>query len=184
MKKLFLFVLVTVLLLSLCSCQKSGNPAATDEAPAVTAVAEDNTVIDLYEIPATEAPVSEPADTGSEAVESKIDYKAFEGDYNDEMSQRAYLTARENPDWESVNIVVCWSSSAMEYTRWEMDATYEDDKLVYSNCLEREIYTDEDGNSTEKVIRENGSGFFEWDDGIMKWTGAEDPDCQECVFVR
>ena len=138
-----------------------------------------------------DAPVTTPAVTAEpvtitvaeEEVVDKPDYSAFNGDYNDAFSQRAYATLTENADWESVNIKVWWADSAASFYMWEMNATYDGEKLNYSDCRSAIYTTDEVGNDTEELRYENSSGYFVWDNGILRWTGAEDPDCRYCVFT-
>ena len=119
------------------------------------------------------------------------------GEYQDEVSQRAMATVIANAEAQCVNITVIWGGSATEAAEWTMSAKKEGNKLVYSDCVYKNlIYSDETdqegtgadetgGGAEETVIYENGTGSFEIsDDGKLLWTGAEDEQCQECVFVK
>ena len=180
MKKTLLIAFCLILILSSC---KPAEVSPAESSPA--AATSEPSVIDISlkvdpagSEPANESPASD------EAIDSKPDYSAFNGDYNDAYSQRAYATLAENPDWNSVNIKVWWADSAQSFYMWEMNATYDGENLNYSDCKEVLCTTDEAGNDTEELQHENGSGYFVWDDGILRWTGAEDSDCRYCVFAR
>ena len=138
------------------------------------------------------APPEEP----SEAAATVEEYVALAGEYQDEVSQRASATVIADTESQNLNITVMWGSSAWETTMWTMTATKEGNKLVYSDCKRTElVYSDDSdteesengefgGGAEETVVYENGSGSFEIsDEGKLLWTGAEDPECQECVFV-
>ncbi len=143
----------------------------------------------------TEAAAEAEATTPSpEVVE---EYISLAGEYQDEFSQRASATVITDAENQNVNITVMWSSSATTSTMWMMNATKEGNQLIYNDCVKSElIYSDDTdqegtgdeeigGGAEETVVYENGSGSFEIsDDGKLLWTGAEDPDCQSCVFVR
>jgi len=121
---------------------------------------------------------------GMSTAEMEAFYEAYSGEYADSFSQRAVLTAVSNGD--SLSIQVNWGSSAMENTCWTMTAkVYEDGLLSYYDCTKTEIVFAEDGSETDTIIYENGSGFFNpSDNAILQWGGAEEEDCQECIFVK
>ncbi|MCQ2455034.1 MAG: hypothetical protein MJ090_02675 [Clostridia bacterium] len=124
--------------------------------------------------------------SADEAVDSKPDYQAFVGNYQDKVSQRSTATVTENPDLNSCHIEVLWGNSATETEKWVMDAVWQDEKLSYTNCKNGTVTTDENGNETYKAKYENGKGFFDFDGktGNLSWVGAEDEQCKECVFVK
>ena len=137
-----------------------------------------------------------PPEETSEAVVTAEEYVALAGEYQDEVSQRASATVIADTESQNLNITVMWGSSAWESTMWTMTATKEGNKLVYSDCKRTDmVYSDDSdteesdngefgGGAEETVVYENGSGSFEIsDEGKLLWTGAEDPECQECVFV-
>ncbi len=121
-----------------------------------------------------------------EAVESKPDYSAFAGNYEDKFSQRAYAQITESADKESCHITVHWSSSALEYTEWQMTGIWADEKLSYTDCICRTITTEEDKKENVKTEYENGKGYFTFDGqtGNLSWVGAADEDCRSCVFEK
>ena len=124
-------------------------------------------------VPTQEAVIAE------EAV--KTDYSEFEGTYDDEYSQRATMEATAEED--HLHIVVSWSESAFAYYRWEMNATLEGNRLVYSDCINEYFASDDSPEGPEhNMLYTDGNGYFEVDSGKLKWTGAEDQDCRECVF--
>ena len=121
-----------------------------------------------------------------EAVESKPEYSAFAGNYEDKFSQRAYAQITESADKQSCHITVHWSSSAWEYTEWQMTGIWADEKLSYSDCLCRTITSDDNGKETVKTEYENGKGYFTFDGqtGNLSWVGAADENCRSCIFEK
>ncbi len=143
-----------------------------------------------------EEDAAEPEET-TEAAATVDEIVGLAGEYQDEVSQRATATVIADTESQVLNITVMWGSSAWETTMWTMNATKEDNKLVYSDCKRTEmIYSDDTdeegtgedevgGGAEETVVYENGSGSFEIsDDGKLLWTGASDPECTECVFAQ
>ncbi|MDO4175945.1 MAG: hypothetical protein Q4D99_00505 [Bacillota bacterium] len=113
-------------------------------------------------------------------------YDAIGGEYQDRVSERAEAIVSADLEADCVTIIVSWSSSATEYTEWTMNATInEDNQLVYNDCAKKIIVTDEDGNPvSEENVYSDGKGYFEYaDNGELKWTGAQDEDCRDCIFV-
>ncbi|MGX8774603.1 MAG: hypothetical protein ACSW8G_06060 [Bacillota bacterium] len=138
-----------------------------------------------------------PAEDAESVAENVDEIVALAGEYQDEVSQRATATVITNTESQNLNITVMWGSSAWETTMWTMTATKEGNKLVYSDCKRTEMIFSDDtdsegtgndeigGGAEETVVYENGSGSFEVStDGKLLWTGAADPECQECVFVQ
>ena len=133
------------------------------------------------------ASAEETAVTKPEAVEEeepeKPDYYVFDGTYDDEYSQRAMMEATAEED--HLHIVVSWSESAFAYYRWELNAKMEENRLVYSDCINEYFAADDSPEGPEhKTLYTGGTGYFEVENGKLKWTGAEDPDCRECVFSK
>ncbi len=142
----------------------------------------------------TEETVTEETTQSTETVD---EYVELAGEYQDEYSQRASATVITDAETRSINITVMWSGSATTAAMWTMNATKEGNQLVYSDCVKTElIYSDDTdqegtgdeeigGGAEETVVYENGSGSFEIsEDGKLLWNGAEEPECQSCVFVR
>ncbi|MBR0443921.1 MAG: hypothetical protein IJK14_00900 [Clostridia bacterium] len=125
--------------------------------------------------------VPEPEIT--EDVQQKTDYSVFAGDYEDEYSQRAMMEAEAGES--GLHIVVSWSDSAFAYYRWEMKAVLEGDRLVYSDCINEYFASDDSPEGpSHDILYTNGTGYFEVDSGKLKWTGAQDDSCRECVFSK
>lgn len=145
---------------------------------------------------ATTAETEAAEEETTQSPEIVEEYVALAGEYQDEYSQRASATVITDAENQSVNITVMWSGSATTAAMWTMNATKEGNQLVYSDCVKTElIYSDDTdqegtgdeevgGGAEETVVYENGSGSFEIsEDGKLLWTGAEEPECQSCVFV-
>ncbi len=127
---------------------------------------------------------AETEDITSSLAMADVDYSIFEGNYDDSFSQRATAEVSVNSDGNSVLIKVWWGSSAMETCFWEMNATFDGNRLNYSDCTKTNITFHDEGVDEEDVKYTNGSGYFEWSDGLLKWTGAVDESCVDCVFQR
>lgn len=117
-------------------------------------------------------------DTVDDGSTEETNLDIYLGDYEDAYSQRAQMSVTLNDDG-SLQMVVDWSSSAFEYTEWVMNATLDGDKLTYSDCKETN-YSEEN----EEVVYENQAGYFEIDGSSLKWTGAYDENCKECIFKK
>ena len=137
----------------------------------------------------TEETTAETAteETVTEETAVEYNYENLAGEYQDKTSQRATATLISDPEVGNVKISVMWSGSATEATKWEMTAEIDGSKLVYKDCKRVEMIFAEDGDAAsepeETVVYENGEGYFEIsDDGALKWTGAADEECQDCVF--
>ena len=178
-KKWFVLLIAAVMAIGMTFVMTGCGEESSDEEEQVTEAAEE----------ATEAP--------EEVAQAVDEYVNLAGEYQDEVSQRATATVIANTEAQSVNITVTWGISATEESTWTMDAVKEGNKLVYSNCVRRDlIYSDDTdepgtgddevgGGAEETVVYEGGSGSFEISgDGKLLWTGASDADCQSCVFVR
>ena len=130
---------------------------------------------------AAETAVPEPAAAAEE--QTKTDYSLFAGDYEDEYSMRAMMEAEGEED--GLRIVVSWSDSAFAYYRWEMKAALEGGRLVYSDCINEYFASDDSPEGpSHNILYTNGTGYFEVDNGKLKWTGAQDESCRECVFSK
>ena len=108
------------------------------------------------------------------------------GIYWDLYSQRAYAEIHKSAD-KSYIIEINWSSSAWEKTNWKMTAKFDkfSKKLVYKNCVSREIYTSEEGKHTSvRTLYTKGRGYFTVVNGKLKWNGAADKNCRMCIFER
>lgn len=126
-------------------------------------------------------------ETTTETASVEYDYENIAGEYQDKTSQRATATLISDPEVGNVKITVMWSNSASEATMWEMTAEINESKLVYKDCKRVEMTfaegSDAASDPEETVVYENGEGYFEIsDEGTLKWTGAADEECQDCVF--
>lgn len=111
-------------------------------------------------------------------------YASLAGEWQDKTSQRAVAEIAANGS-ENVSIKVHWSSSAIETNVWTMTAFLLDDgALYYDDCRLTVVTTDEQGNTSEQVIYEDGVGYFVLADGDLLWLGAADENCAACVFEK
>ena len=168
---------------------------ATTEATATTTVATEATTesteatTEATTEDTTEATTeATTADTGSIDVAKEDDNSAdlgfYEGNYNDTYSGRAYATVEKNDD-DTLHIIVHWGGSATEYAQWEMNATVDNGTLVYSDSKKTNCTTADDGaGETVEVVYENGTGYFNDENGSLYWSGSEDESCRDCVFER
>lgn len=121
-----------------------------------------------------------------EHAEATNIYETIAGKYQDRVSERAEALVSADLESDCLTIIVSWSSSATECTEWRMNATInEDNQLVYNDCVKKTIVTDEDGNpvSGQNEYKDE-EGYFEYaDNGELKWAGAADEECRDCIFV-
>ena len=111
-------------------------------------------------------------------------YAELSGQYFDEYSMRATLLAEADGS-AGVKLTVSWANSVSEYVCWTMTAHRSEDGLLsYSDCLTELVNTTEDGKETRTTLSEGGEGYFAVEDGKLAWTGAEDENCQNCVFAK
>lgn len=189
MKSKLVVLLLSVCAVTLVGCQNANTAQEAGDA-SVEAAVDETAVTDTDEAEVTDdgegAMVEENEEVVDEAMDSLVDYQAFVGDYQDSVSQRASAVITENEDLQSAHVEISWANSATSTYLWTMDVTFEDDKLVYTNGEKYELVTDEDGNEETLGVFIEMSGYFEWDGitGNISWTGAEEEECQSCVFVR
>ncbi len=121
-----------------------------------------------------------------EESKSSNQYSQYIGSYEDEVSKRAYMNIRENTSGDGVLIQVHWSSSATDYLEWNMTGTLDGNKMVYSDCTAKAV--EFDSKTDQKIADENfefnEKGYFEIENGKLKWTGSGSDDCNKCVFVK
>lgn len=112
-------------------------------------------------------------------------YAGLSGKYEDSVSQRAWAEVTANGS-ESVTIVVHWSSSAFEYDQWTMTARLAEDGLLSYPGEEHSIFTTDADGSTMQMMADAAlvPGWFEFVDGKLLWTGANDEQCRACVFEK
>lgn len=110
---------------------------------------------------------------------------SYEGEYADEVGQRATATITVNDD-ESLSMVVTWANSVNDYTEWTMTLkSDEGTKYVYTDGTCANKVTDSTGKVIDvDEVYAGKEGYFEVVDGKFAWTGAADADCRECVFVK
>ena len=157
--------LILLAVILLCVATGCGTKTETAAVPAA-----ETAVPAAQEEPAAEEPV-------------KMDYSGFTGVYDDEYSLRAMMEATVEGD--GLFLTISWSESAFAYYRWEMHAVAEGNRLVYSDCVSEYFASDDSPDGPEHtVLYTGGAGYFEVENGKLKWTGAEDQDCRECVFSK
>lgn len=137
-----------------------------------------------------EIKVMSPEDGGDvisfvdEAI-AKVNLNDIAGVYEDSVSQRASAEVKNNDDG-TYNIQVFWGSSAFESYVWTMNASYDasTNRLVYNDCTKVIQTYSEDAATTIEEEYADGEGYFEIDGSNLKWTGAGDKDCQDCIFEK
>ena len=110
---------------------------------------------------------------------------ALEGTWVDETSQRASMeiTAGDNGQYD---VEISWGSSATESTVWTFGGEFnrEEGFLYYKSGRKIIETTDEEGNTSEEVKYEDGSGALVFEDGAMLWQDDKEGAGDECRFVR
>ncbi len=120
------------------------------------------------------------------AEETEAYYNTVAGEYQDAFSGRASASVK-NIDGDHLLIVVSWADSAYARMCWTMNAKlYEDGLLSYCDCKKELVTADENGVETAETLYENGMGAFWFDEenNILDWSGAEEESCTDCRFVK
>lgn len=116
----------------------------------------------------------------------KAYYKSIEGDWQDEISQRAAMTVTAAGS-DHADITVSWANDAAATVRWTMTARiYEDGLLSYKDCKKTLVTAGEDGTEKESVVYEDGEGFlyFAPEEDKIYWSGAAENGVTETAFIR
>ena len=165
--------LAGLLLLALFACGKADEEKET-QAPSETAE------------PAGQPEAPEESETEQppkpEESPKTVSYANLEGSYFDGVSQRASADLRDEGD--HVAISIHWASTLSDFSGWTMNATYEEGKLVYHDCVKTNSGLNENGELASEVEYENGEGYFVITDGAIRWTGAAEEACADCIFEK
>lgn len=98
----------------------------------------------------------------------------IEGEYQDEVSQRAMLTMTKT-EGNAYDFVISWSSSATETTTWEGSGEFDGEKLEYTDGVCETTTYDDNGVASESVGGDPVSGTFTLtDEGKLEWVGVND----------
>lgn len=109
----------------------------------------------------------------------------FVGDWQDSYSQRANMVIEYTED-SKFHIIINWSSSAWENTRWVLEGYYneEEDGIVYTGAQISEVYND-DGSVMENYIYTDGEGLiYIGRNGKLYWDDWKENVGNECVFEK
>ena len=77
--------------------------------------------------------------------------------YYEEIAGRGVINVEKVKD-NLAKITVDWASSAAENAHWEMEATYDGEKLVYENAVLLEQLYDTSGNHADTEKYHDGTG--------------------------
>ncbi len=133
----------------------------------------------------TDTEVDETIDETTDHVpESVDDIAPLAGKYNDLTSREAYMNAYMT-DKDKLDITIYWGNSGSETSEWHMTAyrTF-DGKLEYNDCSSYIVKTSENGESSKEMIYESGSGYFTIEGNTLRWDGAVDENCKDCIFEQ
>lgn len=119
--------------------------------------------------------------SGESEDNSKLTYLC--GEYTDLYSGRAMLDLYPYSDQE-LRALVYWGGADDTSFEWEMHVRLNGDRLEYSDCQKSMNFVGSDGVITDQTEYENGEGYFELDNGRVKWTGAAEDDCKPCEFEK
>ncbi len=104
------------------------------------------------------------------------------GEYQDSFSQRAW--AEVSMEYGECVIRIHWADSASEYYLWTMTLSQEGDRLTYTDGVCDSITTLEDGTQRLITVYDGASGYFTLNGTDLKWNGAENDYCCDCVFEK
>ena len=106
----------------------------------------------------------------------------LEGEWQDEVSQRATMDVTQDKDG-TVKLVVHWASSATEASIWEITGTWDADGgiLSYDNGKYYVLTVDEDGKDTVSG-KKTTKGAFLKEGKKLRWQDSLNED--DAVFVK
>lgn len=107
------------------------------------------------------------------------------GTWYDSVSQRCFMTFEEFGDG-SYSVEIHWSSSASMDTVWYLVArsTGKSNELTYENCVNKNLFYDENGNLTDDIIYLDGSGRFYYDGSYLYWQDDKENAGESCKFEK
>ena len=105
------------------------------------------------------------------------------GTYQDSTSQRATMEI-SLIDINELYIDITWPSSASEYDEWIITVTPTSRKVEYEDITHKRVVVDENGNSKETTLDDYTRGYFEIENGIVRWTGSGNDQTSSCVFEK
>ena len=107
------------------------------------------------------------------------------GMYEDETSQRAVMVVECSGEIEA-DVQILWSSDAAECTTWTFTGQYfaEAGEIYYNNCVKAVSTFDENGNETEEILYEDGTGTLTiGEDNTILWKDDKEDAGVDCRFV-
>ena len=108
------------------------------------------------------------------------------GDYQDSFSQRAMMHI-DPLGAEDAEVTIHWANSAFEAVEWHFSGACAGDSgmtIEYSNCVKKIVTANEDGETTEEIEYENGTGrlVFDAENGSAVWADDQENAGEDCVF--
>ncbi len=112
-----------------------------------------------------------------------VEEDAFAGRWSETVAKRAIITVV--PRDGAYEVTVTWPNGAARKTYWRMTAEPAgSDAFAYEDCVCTERQYDRDGNYTEEILYENGSGTFFLNGGRLTWSNDADDVAKESVFAK
>lgn len=106
----------------------------------------------------------------------------YSGVWQDSVSGRATLDLQKTDDGYAA--VIQWADSASANVEWSFTCTEKDGTLTYTDAVKKYVTYDEDGNSDEKVLYEDGSGSLAVKDNHLIWMDDKEHAGDECAFEK
>lgn len=133
----------------------------------------------------------EEADAGlvtipEEVIKTNL-YPDLDGNWSDRVSQRAHLSVYAAGNPGQYLMEVRWGSSVSETRVWSCTAYYDKDldRLTWTDCVCKDVVTDEAGRETETIHYTGGTGTAELSAyGVMTWVEDNGYAPAVCEFVR
>ncbi|MBQ1289443.1 MAG: hypothetical protein IIY23_04710 [Erysipelotrichaceae bacterium] len=130
------------------------------------------------------APTAEPtSETTPEPTEETVRVpvpEKYQGMYHDAIAGRAQLTLTSD------KIEISWSNSAYDKAFYELPVSYDEanNRITYENGKLTEIVFESAEKHSDTVMYENGTGYFDIEEGKLLWQDdmAETPDT--VIFVQ
>lgn len=184
----FLAVLLCIMMVFVfASCGGNSDQAETDDEQQTEEVqdqtAEEETAEEPEQAQEEAAPEEEGTEEPEQTQEEPTPEEAWEGSYAETVAGRGVITITASGDGYAIN--VDWSSSAAEQTNWQFTCKADGSGVMeYSDCVRTDKVFNENGEETDTVVYEDGTGRLKLDGDIIQWEDDVDNVAEDAEFKR
>ena len=190
MKKIILvFTMITALL---CGCGKTSKDNNEEKK---TTISTEEEILNSETAISTEEEMfnSETAITTEEEIlnndtesddSNTTSEDPFAGLYYEEIAGRGEIEVTNNGD-NTYNVYIRWAGSAFEYGTWEFSGEFDGRQVLnYTNCVNKHIICDENGNETVETEYTDGTGYIKITDEGLFWQDDQDGAGDDTKFIK